>query len=371
VAGSDRNRELYLELVEGRPVVDARFRNIRRIGASGGDGHFSLLFSADDDEAGTTIALKVFRPDRRDDAYRVACFEREAGLLGKLKGQPDIIASVLGKSEFTETLTSTEGIRFDLTFSYYGMELAQSDVAKAIAERAWDAEASLLGFRAMCRAVQRIHARNIVHRDLKPGNFLIMRNGDVKLGDFGTARYIDTASPALLPMYGAPVGDMRFAAPEVVAGLHDNDPSMHVLADIWSLGAILFQLFTRTTLSLQIFDPGFQRDLLQAMGAVAPQERRRVYDRFAGQMADGHPLPSVSEFGADTPACVRERIDDLCRLTAALDYRKRLSDFQTIFHKVNACLLILRHEEKYRRWRESRRRRMDARSASRTPEVRS
>src|SRR5947209_10985285 len=92
--GSDPNREYHLRTVEGRPDLDGRFTDIRRLGGAGGDGHFSLLFSARDAMTKRRVALKFFHPDHLQDDYRWGCFIREAQLLEDLAGQPDIIGWV-------------------------------------------------------------------------------------------------------------------------------------------------------------------------------------------------------------------------------------------------------------------------------------
>src|ERR1700688_4182766 len=107
---------------------------------------------------------------------------------GQLRGQPDIIGLVATYSDFVENMSSAVGVSIPWKFGYFVLELAESDVAEAIAGGAWGAEESLTAFGTMCRAVQRIHARKIAHRDLKPGNFLVMPDRSTRLSDLGTAR---------------------------------------------------------------------------------------------------------------------------------------------------------------------------------------
>ena len=94
----------------------------------------------------------------------------------------------------------------------------------------------------MCKAVQRIHKAKIVHRDIKPGNFLVMRDGTIRLSDFGTARLIEDSSKPILDDYaGWPPGDIRYTAPEIISSLHDVTPHFAFKGDIFSLGATLFE----------------------------------------------------------------------------------------------------------------------------------
>jgi len=205
----------------------------------------------------------------------------------------------------------------------------------------------------MCRAVQRIHSRKIAHRDLKPGNFLVMPDRSTRLSDLGTARVIDGTAPGIAVTYTAQPGDRRYTAPEIIAGLHDVEPEFAFRADIFSLGAILFELFTGTILALPLYGSGLGSDLA-VMSTIRRPDRRQTYDKVADSIADGHPLPSVEDFGAGVPGSIRDRVDALYKAMCSLDYRIRLCEFERIFRQIDACVLVLRNEQKYRRWREQR-----------------
>jgi serine/threonine protein kinase len=92
-------REAFLLLLEGAATIDGRFTELRRMGEHGGDGHFSLLFTARDEQTGRRVAIKVFNPTMMD-AYRLACFDREAQLLQDLAGERDIIALVAPRGDW-------------------------------------------------------------------------------------------------------------------------------------------------------------------------------------------------------------------------------------------------------------------------------
>ena len=347
-------RDNLLRMLEQRSDIGGRFVNIKRVDNRQGVGAFSALVAADDKVTRKRVAVKVCRP--LSDPYRIACFEREAELLRSLKGEPDIIQIIAEKAEFTELLTTQAGVSFPLQLEYYALDLANCDVGDVIARGAWTAEENLIAFRSMCRAVQRVHTRRITHRDLTPSNFLVMPDGTTNLSDFGTARRLNSTTKSLVDSYTGPPGDRRYCAPEMLACLHDEDPSIAVGADIFSLGSILFEMFSGTNLGLRLFNPSFWDDIAQAMVAVRPGLRRRTYDQIIMSIANSRPLPSVASFGAPVPGCVRDRIDDLYRYLCAIDYRRRPIEFNRIFNKLNTCLLILRNEAKYQRWLAQKRR---------------
>ena len=349
------NVDAFLRIVESRHDIDGRFTGPRRVGPRGGSGVFSLVFRARDETSGQDVAIKVFRPDCNN-PYRIACFQREAQILETLRGQPDIIGCVAPRSSFVEPTTTSGGIQWPITFEYYALELAASDVGSIIENGTWSIEQALQSFHVMCRAVQRIHVRGIAHRDLKPSNFLVMPDGTIKLSDFGTARDLSGAADAIRQQYRDPPGDARYASPEMMSGLHDQDPKIAFHGDIFALGSILFELMTRTGLA-GVLDPRFfadLSDLMQAM-SVAPQGgRRRIYDQLIGQIADNYPLPRLVASGARIPAAVRDRVEGLYKSMAALAYRARLRDFNRIFLAIRTCLIILRNERQYQRWRQKR-----------------
>ncbi len=350
---SDPQREACLRIIEARTELDSRFRDIQRIGTSGGDGTFSLVVSAVDVTTNRRVALKFFRPDKLHDSYRWECFGREWKILEQLRGQPDIIGLVATCSHFIENMSSAVGVSIPWTFAYFALELAEADAAAAIAGGHWSAEENLAAFRSMCRAVQRIHRRKIAHRDLKPGNFLVMSDGSTRLSDLGTARLIDGTTAGIAVTYTAQPGDRRYTAPEVIAGLHDVEPEFAFKADLFSLGAVLFDLFTGTMLALPLYGHGLASDLA-VMATIRRPDRRQIYDRVVSSIADGHPLPSIQDFGPGIPGAIRDRVNALYKAMCALDYRNRLCEFERIFGQIDACALVLRNEQKYRRWRELR-----------------
>ena len=346
------NVDAFLRIIEGRQDIDGRFESLRRVGTTGGDGYFSLVFRARDTLTNCDVAIKVFRPDRND-PYRLACFQREAQVLQSLQGQPDILGWVAPYSEFVQELSTNAGIVLPLRLPYYAVELAETDVGFALESGRWNLEQGLQGFHVMCRAVQRIHSRGIAHRDLKPSNFLIMFDGSLKISDFGTARELGGRVPPLLAQYQFAPGDNRYTSPEMFGLLHDEDPRFAFDGDIFALGSILFELLTGTCLGV-VLDSQFRNDILQVMTNVPPGQRRRIYDQFIGQIADNYPLPKLAAFGKPISSSVLDRVEELYMSMAALNYATRMKDFNRIFLAIRSCLIILRNDKEYLRWRENR-----------------
>lgn len=347
MGAGDQNREFYLQTVESKSLLDDRFKHIRRIGPHGGGGNFSLLFSAFDTKLGKRVALKFFNPDRRSDAYRWESFEREVMILEKISHLPLVNSLVAPRSGFDQLIPTNTPVNFNLRFDYYASLFVSRDLRTIIEREQWSAERRLKAFRNMCRAVKSVNDLNIAHRDLKPDNFLVTRSGRIRLCDFGTAREIGVAIPQLQPSYQFPVGDLRYASPELLAGLHDVEPSIAFLGDVFALGAILFELFTGEILGLHLqSDPGFGQGL-SAVSLTKPSSRVRMYEHVL-PLVTNREMPSILDFSDASPPPVLRQVDALYRSMADLDYRAgaRESNLEVIIQRVNLCLLHLQNEHK-------------------------
>ena len=91
----------------------------------------------------------------------------------------------------------------------------------------------------VARAVEYAHGQGILHRDLKPGNVLLDGRGEPLVSDFGLAKFIDANKDLTksLTTFGTP----GYTAPEQAQG---TATTLTPAADVYSLGAILFELLT-------------------------------------------------------------------------------------------------------------------------------
>src|SRR5687767_8732773 len=86
--------------------------------------------------------------------------------------------------------------------------------------------------RQLCAGVAAAHDRGVIHRDLKPANVMIDGEGNVRITDFGIATAMGTAEEGF-------VGTPQYMAPEQI-----NGQAASIKTDIYSLGLVLFELFT-------------------------------------------------------------------------------------------------------------------------------
>jgi serine/threonine protein kinase len=221
-----------------------------------------------------------------------------------------------------------------------------------------DALKNIQYFREVCKAVQRIHARKICHRDLKPGNFLVFGSRYVCLSDFGTARYFGNGANPFQFSYQHPVGDLRYTAPELLCGLHFSD-FHNFCADIYSLGSILFELFTKSELWSGIFRSNTEITQLIANFDIIPERNRLdVFNDVIKGFDAERELYSVRSYDDSIPKSIAREVDSLYRSMARLDYRKRELNFENIFLRINICEMVIRnhnHFESLKRIRQERR----------------
>ena len=89
----------------------------------------------------------------------------------------------------------------------------------------------------LCSATSYLHSHWIIHRDLKTSNLLLNNRGELKLADFGMARYTGNPPPKLTQL----VVTLWYRAPELLLGAEEYGFEI----DVWSIGCIFAELLTR------------------------------------------------------------------------------------------------------------------------------
>jgi len=122
---------------------------------------------------------------------------------------------------------------------YFSMRLIPgAGLNRRIAAYAQDPPAAAALLAKVARAVHHAHLRGVLHRDLKPANILLDDAGEPHVTDFGLAKRV--ADDSDLTLSGAVMGTPAYMAPEQAAGARD----LTVAADVYGLGAILYELLT-------------------------------------------------------------------------------------------------------------------------------
>ena len=122
---------------------------------------------------------------------------------------------------------------------YFSMKfIAGGSLSAKIAELRRDLRAAVQLLATVARAVHYAHQRGILHRDLKPANILLDTQGQPHVTDFGLAKKVGGDSG--MTQSGVIVGTPSYMAPEQAAAKKD----LSVAVDVYSLGAILYELLT-------------------------------------------------------------------------------------------------------------------------------
>jgi serine/threonine-protein kinase len=122
---------------------------------------------------------------------------------------------------------------------FYVMEYVQGESLDRILARRtrlpWE-EVIELGI-LLCAALQHAHDKGIFHRDLKPSNLMILKDGTVKLTDFGIAKDADVTA---LTAANSTVGTAAYMSPEQCRGVRD----ITLKTDLYSMGIVFYELLT-------------------------------------------------------------------------------------------------------------------------------
>ena len=197
------------------------YRLVKEIGA-GGMGAVYLAVRADD-VFEKKVAVKFVRRGMDSPALR-SRFQDERRILARLE-HPSI-ARLLdgGATADGQPYLVMEYVEGENIVSYAG--------SRQLPERA-----RLELFIEVCAAVQYAHQNLVVHRDLKPANIWVDPSGHPKLLDFGIARLIDSDSTQPQGITLMRVMTPDYASPEQLRG-----ESVSTASDIYSLGAVLYEL---------------------------------------------------------------------------------------------------------------------------------
>lgn len=214
-------------MLETGVVLQNRYRIQRRIGGGG----MGVVYLADDTRlAGRQCAVKEMSPAQLapgDRNWAIQAFRQEAQMLANLHHP--------GLTNVTDFFP--EGGNWYLVMEYIQGETLESRLERAPNGR-FTLDEALRITRQICEVLDYLHGQQppVVFRDLKPGNVMLDEKGQVKLIDFGVARFFKSGRTQDTVNLGTP----GYAAPEQYGGMGQTDPR----SDIYSLGVLLHQLVT-------------------------------------------------------------------------------------------------------------------------------
>ena len=208
-----------------------------------GAGAMGVVYRARDTRLGREVAIKVLPQVFAQDPDRLGRFEREARAVAAIN-HPNILAvHDIGSAEVADAQGPSR-------VTYMVTELLDGETL-----RNWLAQGPLPHRKSLdiamqaARGLAAAHDRGIVHRDLKPENIVLLRDGHVKILDFGLAKTSEASEAGgghgevhtmAATDAGTILGTVGYMAPEQVRGEVADARS-----DLFSLGVVLYELVTR------------------------------------------------------------------------------------------------------------------------------
>ena len=189
-----------------------------------GRGGMGLVYRAKDHELDEEVAIKLLQPEYTTELSEIERLKREIVTARRITHPNVIRIHEFGMDEGGEAFISMEV----LPGGSLDEEMRRGPIAL---NRAINTAVGI------CEGLGSAHEQGIVHRDLKPENVLFGADGRPKLLDFGLARAAGSSQHTVWGITGTP----RYMSPEQSAGGEATPRS-----DVYSLGVLLFQLFTGT-----------------------------------------------------------------------------------------------------------------------------
>ena len=199
-------------------LLDDRYEILETIG----EGGMALVFRALDRRLNRYVAVKIMREEMAKDEEFRRRFCAESHAVAMLSN-PNIV-SVFDVSHSDER-------------EYIVMELISGITLKQYMEKKGALEwKEVVHFsKQITRALSHAHERGIIHRDIKPQNIMLLRDGTLKVADFGIAALENEAHEN----NGQTIGSIHYIAPEQARG---NNPDAR--SDIYSLGVVMYEMLT-------------------------------------------------------------------------------------------------------------------------------
>ena len=279
--------------------IEERYEILEKIG----EGGMAVVYRARDQRLNRDVAVKIMREEMAadEDFRRRFCAESQAVAM---LSHPNIVAV------------------FDVSHSdeleYIVMELINGITLKQYMDKrgilSW--KETVHFSKQIARALGHAHERGIIHRDIKPHNVMLMRDGSIKVADFGIA----ALENELQESDGQAIGSIHYIAPEQARGEYPDARS-----DIYSLGVVMYEMatgaipYTGETLGeIAIKHMNVEPTPIRELNPEIPEALEKIIQRAMAQKKELR-YQSASELADDLEQLSREGPTDLDEEQNSLD----------------------------------------------------
>ena len=199
-------------------MLDNRYEILERIGIGG----MAIVYRALCHRLNRYVAVKVLKDDYAVDEDFRRRFHTEAQAVAMLS-HPNIVT--------VYDVSRTQDVNYIVMELIEGMTLKQYMQKRG--QLSW--KEALHFSMQISKALIHAHSRGIIHRDIKPHNIMILKDGSVKVADFGIAR-LNSSQNTLTQ---ETLGSVHYISPEQAKGSHTD-----ARTDIYSLGVVMYEMIT-------------------------------------------------------------------------------------------------------------------------------
>lgn len=199
-------------------TIDGRFKIERVIGSGG----MSVVFKAEDTVLNKTVAVKLLKEDKQNDPAYIRSFINESKAVAMLSH---------------ENIVHIYDVSVKDKIQYIVMEYIEGITLKNYLRRKGgilDWRETLSITEQILRALDHAHSKGVIHRDIKPQNIMLLRNGLIKVADFGIAKLPENDT---MTNTNRAIGTVHYISPEQA-----RSEQIDAKSDLYSLGVMMYEL---------------------------------------------------------------------------------------------------------------------------------
>ena len=199
-------------------LLDNRYEILEVLGVGG----MAIVYKARCHRLNRLVAIKILKDEYSKDEEFCRRFHAEGEAVAML-GHPNIVS--------VYDVSNTGAADYIVMELIDGISLKQYMEKKGVLN--W--KETLHFAIQICKALEHAHSRGLVHRDIKPHNIMVLKNGSVKVTDFGIARVMSKSNT----LTKEALGSVHYISPEQAKGGRVDDRS-----DLYSLGTVMYEMIT-------------------------------------------------------------------------------------------------------------------------------